>query len=66
MEKNFDYILVSVKFFGVFFEFWVECKLQNETHNEAIQRVKEKFRLRFPKNKIQLKLIYEPYKITLC
>jgi midasin (ATPase involved in ribosome maturation) len=64
-SKDFDYINVAVKYFGVFFEFWQEVPDINENRSEFLNRVKKKYRQKFNGREIQLTFVYKPYVYTL-
>lgn len=65
MKKEFDYVNISVKYFGILWEFWQRSKNEFETSDEFLNRIKTEFRLAFPNKEIQIVCIYKPYTITL-
>lgn len=64
-SKEFDYVNISVKYFGIWFQFWQEIPTSNETKSEFLQRIKTEYRIRFKNKQIQFEFIYKPYTYTI-
>lgn len=64
-EKDYDYINVSVKYFGIYFEFWTKYPLPNEEKTNFLQRIRTEFIIKYPNRDIQFTFVYKPYIYTI-
>lgn len=64
-KKDYDYINIAVKFFGIYFEFWQEKPKPNEEKSKFLDRVKNEFRIKYPNRNIQFTFVYKPYVYTI-
>ena len=64
-SKEFDYINISVKYFGIWFEFWQEIPLPNEVKSDFLQRIKTEYIIKFKNRDIQFTFVYKPYVYTI-
>jgi hypothetical protein len=64
-KKDYDYINVAVKFFGIYFEFWQEIPKPNEEKSKFLDRIKNEFKIKYPNRDIQFTFVYKPYIYTI-
>ena len=64
-KKDYDYINIAVKFFGIYFEFWQEAPKPNEEKSKFLDRIKNDFKTKYPNRDIQFTFVYKPYVYTI-
>lgn len=64
-KKEFDSIIIAIKFFGLYFEFWIENRNSGENCSDFLKKVKEKYMSKYPQRDIRLRFVYESYTYTI-
>lgn len=57
-KRNFTAIFISVKFMGIWFEFWSEYVVIGDDATDFFQEVKQKYIKKFKNKDFRMRLIY--------
>ena len=57
-KQNYSHITISVKFLGIYWEFWSENYMFVFSQSEFVDKVKEKYRKKFGKRSFKITFHY--------
>lgn len=57
-KQDIGTIFISVKYFGIYCEMWSEYREMGESNSEFVDRVKKKYRDKFPNRDKEMRVTY--------